>query len=87
MTGGCCTFKATRTACVLLTNPTTTLPCLTASLAYSTWNIRPCGELWSKNQLQWPYLNVFASYSQGDRVVIVVISEHLQVYAAGSAAV
>ena len=35
------TFNATSTACVLLTIPTTTLPCLTASLAYSTWNIRP----------------------------------------------
>ena len=35
------TFNATRTACVLLTRPTTTLPCLTASLAYSTWKIRP----------------------------------------------
>lgn len=30
------TFKATSTACVLLTKPTTTEPCFTASPAYST---------------------------------------------------
>lgn len=39
------TLMATRTACVLLAIPTTTEPCLTASAAYSTWKIRPCGEL------------------------------------------
>lgn len=39
------TFNATSTACVLLTIPTTTLPCLTASDAYSTWKMRPWGEL------------------------------------------
>jgi hypothetical protein len=38
-------FNATRTACVLLTIPTTTEPCFTASDAYSTWKIRPWGEL------------------------------------------
>ena len=42
------TLIATRTACVLLAIPTTTEPCLTASAAYSTWNIRPCGELRGK---------------------------------------
>lgn len=41
-----CTFNATRTVCVLLAIPTTTEPCLTASDAYSTWKMRPCGELW-----------------------------------------
>lgn len=40
------TLIATRTACVLLAIPTTTEPCFTASAAYSTWNILPCGELW-----------------------------------------
>lgn len=44
-TGQGATFSATKTACVLLTSPTTTEPCLTASEAYSTWKIRPCGEL------------------------------------------
>lgn len=39
------TFNATSTVCVLLAIPTTTDPCLTASDAYSTWKIRPCGEL------------------------------------------
>lgn len=39
------TFSATNTACVLLTIPTTTDPCLTASPAYSTWKMRPWGEL------------------------------------------
>lgn len=39
------TLMATSTACVLLTIPTTTEPCFTASAAYSTWNILPCGEL------------------------------------------
>ena len=39
------TFIAASTACVLLTTPTTTEPCFTASCAYSTWNIRPWGEL------------------------------------------
>ena len=39
------TFNATNTVCVLLASPTTTDPCLTASDAYSTWKIRPCGEL------------------------------------------
>jgi hypothetical protein len=39
------TFNATSTTFFLLAIPTTTLPCFTASLAYSTWNIRPCGEL------------------------------------------
>lgn len=40
------TFNAARTAWVLLTMPTTTEPCLTASCAYSTWKMRPCGELY-----------------------------------------
>ena len=39
------TFSAARTAWVLLTMPTTTEPCLTASCAYSTWKMRPWGEL------------------------------------------
>jgi len=39
------TLRPTSTTCVLFTNPTTTDPCFTASCAYSTWNIRPCGEL------------------------------------------
>ena len=39
------TFTAMRTACVRLTIPTTTEPCLTASWAYSTWKMRPWGEL------------------------------------------
>lgn len=39
------TFNAARTAHSLLTIPTTTEPCLTASDAYSTWKMRPCGEL------------------------------------------
>lgn len=39
------TLMAQSTACVLLAIPTTTEPCLTASAAYSTWKIRPCGEL------------------------------------------
>jgi hypothetical protein len=38
------TFTAARTTSVLLTMPTTTEPCLTASVAYSIWNILPCGE-------------------------------------------
>lgn len=38
------TLTAASTACVLLTMPTTTEPCFTASDAYSTWKIRPCGE-------------------------------------------
>jgi hypothetical protein len=38
------TLIAARTACVLLTMPTTTDPCLTASDAYSTWKMRPWGE-------------------------------------------
>jgi hypothetical protein len=42
------TFRATSTACVLLTNPTATEPCFIASRAYSTWKIRPCGELLSR---------------------------------------
>ena len=41
---GLVTLIAARTACVLLTMPTTTEPCLTASCAYSTWKMRPCGE-------------------------------------------
>lgn len=41
------TLMPTKTECVLLAIPTTTEPCLTASAAYSTWNIRPCGELWT----------------------------------------
>jgi len=43
--GAAGTLIATSTACVLLAMPTTTEPCFTASAAYSTWNIRPCGEL------------------------------------------
>lgn len=39
------TLMPTKTECDLLAIPTTTEPCLTASAAYSTWNIRPCGEL------------------------------------------
>ena len=39
------TLRATSTACVLLTMPTTTEPCFTASEAYSTWKMRPWGEL------------------------------------------
>ena len=79
------TFKATSTACVLLTIPTTTLPCLTASDAYSTWNIRPCGELQMVSPL--PATNSTArSYSQSNRIVVVVISEHLASLAAASAA-
>lgn len=42
---GVVTFRATRTVCVLLVIPTTTDPCLTASEAYSTWKMRPWGEL------------------------------------------
>lgn len=42
------TLTATRTASVLLTRPTTTEPCFTASAAYSIWNILPCGELNTK---------------------------------------
>ena len=42
------TFRATRTVCVLLAIPTTTEPCFTASDAYSTWKIRPCGELFAR---------------------------------------
>lgn len=73
--GGRNTFNAARTAWVLLTMPTTTEPCLTASCAYSTWKIRPCGELWG--------LSVFSSDSDGrggmvqsDGVVVIVVSEH-----------
>ena len=39
------TLSATSTVCVLLAIPTTTEPCFTASDAYSTWKMRPCGEL------------------------------------------
>jgi len=75
------TLIATSTACVLLAIPTTTEPCFTASAAYSTWNIRPCGELkrWSAGSRKrssglkgrdrcWSL--------QCDRVVVVVVSEH-----------
>ena len=73
------TLIATSTACVLLAIPTTTDPCFTASAAYSTWNIRPCGELGSyllASQRQ--LTNGEAERClQGDGVVVVVISEHL----------
>jgi hypothetical protein len=80
------TLIATSTACVLLAIPTTTEPCFTASAAYSTWNIRPCGELGlrlagvgnsdsglAEGRLRWrdPRWSL-----QCDRVVVVVVSEH-----------
>lgn len=70
------TFNATSTACVLLTRPTTTEPCFSASCAYSTWNILPCGELETKaSELGSKRCNR-GSRSQGHRIVVVVISEH-----------
>lgn len=69
------TLIATSTACVLLAMPTTTEPCFTASAAYSTWNIRPCGELEGRGQLH--SLNGKAESLQGDGVVVVIISEHI----------
>jgi hypothetical protein len=57
----------------LLTSPTTTEPCLTASLAYSTWKMRPCGELKDVRidnvlLIKWNLLC--------DAVVVVVIPKH-----------
>ena len=68
------TFSAVRTTCVLLVRPTTTEPCLTASCAYSTWNIRPCGELKTVNGC---LETVRGWVSQCDGVVVVVISKHV----------
>lgn len=64
---------AARTACVLLTMPTTTEPCLTASCAYSTWKMRPCGEL---DPLAPAQLSRQAAHVQGHRIIVVVVSEH-----------
>jgi hypothetical protein len=68
-------FNAARTACVFDTTPTTTEPCFTASCAYSTWKIRPCGEL--------PHVSVTVSLQallkvneQSYAIVIVIIAEH-----------
>lgn len=33
-----------KTTCVLEVTPTHAEPCFTASIAYSTWNRRPCGD-------------------------------------------
>ena len=79
MGGG--TFNATSTACVLLTIPTTTLPCFTASEAYSTWKIRPCGELFIIISFTAPIQRAQGNL-QCNRVVIVIVSEHLEVSAA-----
>jgi len=69
------TLIAQSTACVLLAIPTTTEPCLTASAAYSTWNILPCGEL------EVVSIRVGGPFSLGgslqcDGIVIVIVSEH-----------
>jgi len=84
--GGDGTFKATSTACVLLTIPTTTLPCLTASDAYSTWNIRPWGELLliSFHPTRYPFA-IQVEYLQGNGIVIIIIPEHRDGDAASAA--
>jgi len=72
------TFIAARTAWVLLTMPTTTEPCFTASCAYSTWKMRPWGELVSYvSDCSASSVMLFACGSQGDGVVVVVVSKHL----------
>src|SRR5262249_40651597 len=48
------TFKATRTTWVLLARPTAAEPCFIASSAYSTWKMRPCGELFSYRAISRP---------------------------------
>jgi hypothetical protein len=63
--------------------PTTTEPCFTASPAYSTWKIRPWGELECRQldlDAVWPRENL-----QCDGVIVVVISEHLDNPAASAA--
>lgn len=71
------TLIATSTTCVLLAMPTTTEPCLTASAAYSTWNIRPCGELGERGVLAGGgRVRFWWRGLQCDRVVVVVVSEH-----------
>lgn len=70
------TFSPTSTVCVLFTNPTTTDPCFTASCAYSTWKIRPCGELFPVSSQQGASEGGQVEILQGDGVVVVVIPEH-----------
>ena len=69
------TFRATSTACVLLTRPTTADPCLSASRAYSTWKMRPWGELGELDQLAKKLVREVENL-QGYRVIVVVVSEH-----------
>jgi hypothetical protein len=77
------TRKATSTACVLLTMPTVTEPCFTASAAYSTWKIRPWGELEAVSYISTRSGRV--KNLQCDGVIVVVISEHLDNSAAPAA--
>ena len=71
----------------MLTIPTTTEPCFTASDAYSTWKIRPWGELGAvSHTLQSVYRLLFGGV-QGDGVIVVVIPEHLDGGAASAAGV
>jgi len=67
------TLRATSTACVLDTMPTTTEPCFTASDAYSTWKMRPWGEL---GRLAGCSSRRGLRDAQSDRVIVIVISEH-----------
>jgi hypothetical protein len=71
-----CTLIATSTACVLLVRPTTTEPCFTASAAYSTWNILPCGELMELVSTLVAVMGGEAWSLQCNRIVVVVVSEH-----------
>jgi hypothetical protein len=58
----------------LLAIPTTTEPCLTASAAYSIWNIRPWGELGIVSLVD--VLREELGDVQGNGIVIVVVSKH-----------
>ena len=69
------TLRATRTQWVLDTKPTAAEPCLIASRAYSTWKMRPWGELWAGGQRA-ASGGVEPGDVQGDGVVVVVVSEH-----------
>lgn len=67
---------AARTTWVLLTTPTTTEPCFTASCAYSTWKIRPWGELQAAVSGALMVVVAVGRSVQCDGIVVVVIAEH-----------
>jgi len=50
-------FRATRMACVFDFRPTQAEPCFTASMAYSSWWILPCG-LHTVTSLSYWFLNI-----------------------------